>query len=748
MTRRRLLIAGGIIALLSISSLVLWKSIPRIGAWYVRTRTLPRLAKRLGRDLTVKAIHVTRGRLVLDDVTISGPRDAPDAPLFHCAQISVDFDFWKAVKGDLRLGVLEVVRPQWALVRAADGTDNWRDALDRLRHPSGGGKKTPARRGPIEIIVTQGSLRYEDDQIGVRFGVEDLTGDAKPKGPMHVELSRLSGKSGFGPGATADKLTFDADLSDLEGTASIDVVGGTASLTKRLSLTGIHGKIAPGASGQAKIDLHGGYGGADAELWQAEGSLDALRHEGDLHVRADKFSLDKIAPILRGSHIKSPENATVGAALDVSIHGGQATFTGGFEVAGLTVFHPYIAEKPLENLAMKGTIRGRYDHHARLFELDSASVQFRGVEAVLEGFAAMKGGHDDAGVRRAAPHLRAHLVVPEVPCQTALGAIPPELAPRLQGFKLAGKFTTDLIVDINWADLDALELGGSVGIMKCKVLHAPQGVDTKRLSGDEDHQEFTQISLVGKNDKGKDEYLKYVVGPSNPDYVPLDQISQNMVKAVFTTEDGGFYYHKGFIVSEFRSALIKNLKAKSFVVGASSITMQFVKNVLLYREKTLSRKLQELFLTWYVEQTLAKDRILEIYLNVIEFGPRIYGIGPAAHAYFGKPAKDLSIVDAAFFSTLLPSPKRRYLQYCDDKLYAWTEAKMKRIIQLELDHKKITQEEFDQAVNVDLPAFKFVHPEPYEKEDKDKCTKDTKKLIKNSGTTMPDVPEEDPDPIE
>src|SRR3954463_6327445 len=97
-TRRRLLIAGGIIALLTISSVVLWRSIPRIGAWYVRTRTLPRLAKRLDRDLRVKAIHVTRGRLVLDDVTISGPHDSPDAPLFHAAQISVDFDFWKAVK--------------------------------------------------------------------------------------------------------------------------------------------------------------------------------------------------------------------------------------------------------------------------------------------------------------------------------------------------------------------------------------------------------------------------------------------------------------------------------------------------------------------------------------------------------------------------------------------------------------------------------------------------------------------------
>jgi membrane peptidoglycan carboxypeptidase len=92
--------------------------------------------------------------------------------------------------------------------------------------------------------------------------------------------------------------------------------------------------------------------------------------------------------------------------------------------------------------------------------------------------------------------------------------------------------------------------------------------------------------------------------------------------------------------------------------------MQMVKNVLLAHEKTLSRKLQELFLVWYLEQLLPKQRILEIYFNAIEFGPRLYGIGPAARHYFGKSASDLGPLEAAFFSSILPSPKRRYVQYC------------------------------------------------------------------------------------
>ena len=83
--------------------------------------------------------------------------------------------------------------------------------------------------------------------------------------------------------------------------------------------------------------------------------------------------------------------------------------------------------------------------------------------------------------------------------------------------------------------------------------------------------------------------MSFDVGPSNDEFVPLDQISPYLIKSIMSTEDSAFYQHHGFITSEFRTALINNLKAGKFVQGASSITMQMVKNVLLYREKTLAR---------------------------------------------------------------------------------------------------------------------------------------------------------------
>jgi membrane peptidoglycan carboxypeptidase len=224
--------------------------------------------------------------------------------------------------------------------------------------------------------------------------------------------------------------------------------------------------------------------------------------------------------------------------------------------------------------------------------------------------------------------------------------------------------------------------------------------------------------------------MSFIVGPENPDFVPLDQISPYLVKSIMNTEDGGFYTHHGFIPSEFRTALLNDLKARDFRFGASSITMQMVKNVLLYREKTLARKLQELFLTWHVEHVLTKDRILEIYFNVIEYGPALYGIGPSKH-FFGKPPRDLNPTEAAFFSSILPNPKDRYKQYCQGTLTKWTSGKIERILALLLKRGKLTQEEYYRSSQSPLVFVKDGSETP------DDCMKRVKKAIKNAVSTNP-----------
>jgi membrane peptidoglycan carboxypeptidase len=226
------------------------------------------------------------------------------------------------------------------------------------------------------------------------------------------------------------------------------------------------------------------------------------------------------------------------------------------------------------------------------------------------------------------------------------------------------------------------------------VVRAP--ADVLALAGPESIMQTVEVPPMPS---GKDsELVTFAIGPDNPDFVPYDKISPHLIAAIMTTEDSGFFKHHGWVTSGFATALKRNLAGGGFKLGASSITMQMVKNVLLSREKTLSRKFQELFLVWYVEQILSKERILELYFNAIEFGPRLYGIGPAARHYFGKPASELLPVEAAFFSSILPSPKKRYVQYCHGSLSAQWERYVRRILSKMHERGRLNEDDFATAM--------------------------------------------------
>ena len=137
---------------------------------------------------------------------------------------------------------------------------------------------------------------------------------------------------------------------------------------------------------------------------------------------------------------------------------------------------------------------------------------------------------------------------------------------------------------------------------------------------------------------------------------------------MLTTEDGGFFHHHGFNHAAIRNALIANIKARRFVRGASTITMQLAKNLFLSREKTLSRKLEELVLTDYLEQAFTKDEMMELYLNIIEFGPNVYGVTAAADHYFGRRPEELNLAECMFLSSILPKPVHYHHLYEDGEL--------------------------------------------------------------------------------
>jgi len=141
-------------------------------------------------------------------------------------------------------------------------------------------------------------------------------------------------------------------------------------------------------------------------------------------------------------------------------------------------------------------------------------------------------------------------------------------------------------------------------------------------------------------------------------WAPLSRVSPLLIKAVLIGEDDKFYQHEGFDYEALEQAFEKNLKQGRFAAGASTISQQLTKNLFLSPEKSLTRKAKEAILTWRLENTLSKRRILELYVNVAEWGDGIFGIEAASRHYFHKPASALTSMEAARLAAVLPNPIR------------------------------------------------------------------------------------------
>ena len=139
-------------------------------------------------------------------------------------------------------------------------------------------------------------------------------------------------------------------------------------------------------------------------------------------------------------------------------------------------------------------------------------------------------------------------------------------------------------------------------------------------------------------------------------WTPYAAISGDLKRAVLVGEDVNFFSHRGFEPLEMRSALERAVRDRQAPRGASTITQQLAKNLWLSPSRNPWRKVKEAILTWQLERTLAKRRILELYLNVVEFGPGVYGAGAASQRYFGKPAALLGPEEAARLAAGLPNP--------------------------------------------------------------------------------------------
>jgi len=178
---------------------------------------------------------------------------------------------------------------------------------------------------------------------------------------------------------------------------------------------------------------------------------------------------------------------------------------------------------------------------------------------------------------------------------------------------------------------------------------------------------YPDIARLKRKNPGKTAFMEYrerewrSIGKAikvQRRWVTYSHISPYVVKAVIISEDDKFWSHKGFDLDAMEKALEKDIEQGMFKFGGSTISQQLVKNLYLSPSKSPSRKLAEAVITWRMERTLSKRRIIELYLNVAEWGEGVFGVEAASLAYFGKPASSLGPEEAARLAAVLPNPRR------------------------------------------------------------------------------------------
>lgn len=337
----------------------------------------------------------------------------------------------------------------------------------------------------------------------------------------------------------------------------------------------------------------------------------------------------------------------------LTAEGTSVHLSGGARLSDLSLFEPRLSKEVVRGLHLGAS--GEAD-----VALDGSSLRFSEVEARLGNVKLVASG----SLERSEGHARGklHLDIPLAACADMLASVPEGLAPLVSGIEMTGTFVFagDVSFDTRRPRDTRVAADAANG---CKITRVPE-----LLSPDRFTRPWTRTVLDASG-------LPTTIesGPGTRDWVPLTEISPYVATAVVVCEDANFFTHSGFNQKSIQDSIRDDLAAGRFVRGGSTVTMQLAKNLYLKREKTLSRKLQEALLTMLLEQTLTKEHILELYLNVIEFAPGLYGIGPAADHYFHSTPRDLSLGQALYLISLLPNPKAHHFKADGSLTDRWAE---------------------------------------------------------------------------
>jgi len=434
--------------------------------------------------------------------------------------------------------------------------------------------------------------------------------------------SLLADRIPEGAGVTVDALTW--KVAEEPGRVALTIGPGPLSLTR----TG------------TRLELRFS---TDAHAASTALSLRALlpTDDGDVAVTLEggPVSLAMLGIREGAAGLVDVDHATVTGRARVVLAGDGSAITFDAEggTRGLAIHEPSLAPDVVRDIDLSLRARGALAAGGQV-RLDDLAATLGALHLEGSGALEQQPDHVSASFR---------FELPQASCQALLDSVPTALLPALQGTRMDGTFGARGHFAFDTRDLDHLELVYDIQD-QCSMVEVPPELAPDRFKAPFEHSVYLPDGTTEER----------TTGPGSDDWTPLDEISPYMQVAVMTTEDGAFPKHHGFNKAAIRASIIANLKARRFVRGASTITMQLAKNLFLTRDKNLARKLQEVVLTDYLEQTFSKDEVMELYLNVIEFGPAVYGITEAAEYYFGRTPAELDLAESLFLSSLLPSPRR------------------------------------------------------------------------------------------
>jgi len=382
--------------------------------------------------------------------------------------------------------------------------------------------------------------------------------------------------------------------------------------------------------------------------------------------------------------LKHTREATLEAHLRLELAGGGVHVAGTGALANVSFQRPEVSAREVRGLKLGFRANGDV-------ALDGSRVKFSDSEVWL-GEVKLAGNveveRDAAGTR-----VRAAGGIPLAACDAVISSVPAALLSEAPGIKLEGTFALTHAVSFDSARPSALSLALHVD-NGCHVTAAPEELSPERFR-----------SVWSREVKGPDGLPMTIrTGPGAPGWIRYDDLPRTMEIAVLVCEDGGFFRHRGFDFRAIEMALKDDIIAGRFVRGASTISMQLAKNLYLGKEKTLSRKVEEALLTMLLESKLSKNDLLEIYLNIVELGPGIYGIEQAADYYFNEGGRELTLAQALYLASILPDPTRTHFEPDGRISPRWGEY-IKKLMHIARDVKRITDDELAAGLEEEL-AFR------------------------------------------